>query len=223
MIILRQHVHFSRAQASELWVKGEKVTCGYISEDTRVKDVWEQMLRCTSRKSPTEVYPYIFFCLCVCAGGVQIHICDGLHLHPDELWDVGLWYIWLVRPVWFVFSPVKPVYFMCFNDWTPCFYIIVSGDLYFEKAVNGFLSDLFAKWKVCVAFVHLWCNLGCVIFYTDADKATSHFWIYIISWKTRFLFLWNCKKKFNTGIDMSYKYYKICLCLSDYLSIWSMF
>lgn len=25
-----------RAQASELWVKGEKVTCGYISEDTRV-------------------------------------------------------------------------------------------------------------------------------------------------------------------------------------------
>lgn len=26
-----------RAQASELWVKGEKVTCGYISEDTRVR------------------------------------------------------------------------------------------------------------------------------------------------------------------------------------------
>lgn len=24
----------------------------------------------------------------------------------------------------------------------------VTGDLYFEKAVNGFLSDLFAKWKV---------------------------------------------------------------------------
>lgn len=23
-----------------------------------------------------------------------------------------------------------------------------AGDLYFEKAVNGFLSDLFAKWKV---------------------------------------------------------------------------
>lgn len=30
---------FSRAQASELWVKGEKVTCGYISEDTRVRAV----------------------------------------------------------------------------------------------------------------------------------------------------------------------------------------
>lgn len=26
-----------RAQASELWLKGEKVTCGYISEDTRVR------------------------------------------------------------------------------------------------------------------------------------------------------------------------------------------
>lgn len=31
-----QHLCYSRAQASELWVKGEKVTCGYISEDTRV-------------------------------------------------------------------------------------------------------------------------------------------------------------------------------------------
>ena len=24
----------------------------------------------------------------------------------------------------------------------------INGDLYFEKAVNGFLTDLFAKWKV---------------------------------------------------------------------------
>lgn len=24
----------------------------------------------------------------------------------------------------------------------------LHGDLYFEKAVNGFLTDLFAKWKV---------------------------------------------------------------------------
>lgn len=24
----------------------------------------------------------------------------------------------------------------------------IYGDLYFEKAVNGFLADLFAKWKV---------------------------------------------------------------------------
>ena len=27
--------------------------------------------------------------------------------------------------------------------------LVFPGDLYFEKAVNGFLSDLFAKWKVC--------------------------------------------------------------------------
>lgn len=24
----------------------------------------------------------------------------------------------------------------------------IHGDLYFEKAVNGFLKDLFSKWKV---------------------------------------------------------------------------
>uniref|UniRef100_A0A3Q1GQ47 GATOR complex protein DEPDC5-like n=1 Tax=Acanthochromis polyacanthus TaxID=80966 RepID=A0A3Q1GQ47_9TELE len=36
-----QKVEFAgiRAQASELWVKGEKVTCGYISEDTRVSSL----------------------------------------------------------------------------------------------------------------------------------------------------------------------------------------
>lgn len=28
----------------------------------------------------------------------------------------------------------------------------IHGDLYFEKAVNGFLADLFAKWKVCNYF-----------------------------------------------------------------------
>lgn len=27
----------------------------------------------------------------------------------------------------------------------------INGDLYFEKAVNGFLCDLIAKWKVCAA------------------------------------------------------------------------
>ncbi|KAA8587561.1 hypothetical protein FQN60_016423 [Etheostoma spectabile] len=64
-----QKVEFAgiRAQASELWVKGEKVTCGYISEDTRMS---------------------------------------------CEMWDFDIY-----------------------------------GDLYFEKAVNCFLSDLFAKWK----------------------------------------------------------------------------
>jgi len=24
----------------------------------------------------------------------------------------------------------------------------INGDLYFEKAVNGFLTDLYAKWRV---------------------------------------------------------------------------
>uniref|UniRef100_A0A673B5W4 DEP domain containing 5, GATOR1 subcomplex subunit n=1 Tax=Sphaeramia orbicularis TaxID=375764 RepID=A0A673B5W4_9TELE len=71
-----------RAQASELWVKGEKVTCGYISEDTRV------VFRSTS------AMVYIF---------IQMSC---------EMWDFDIY-----------------------------------GDLYFEKAVNGFLSDLFTKWK----------------------------------------------------------------------------
>lgn len=30
-----------------------------------------------------------------------------------------------------------------------CECCVLLGDLYFEKAVNGFMSDLFAKWKVC--------------------------------------------------------------------------
>ncbi|XP_068604569.1 GATOR1 complex protein DEPDC5 [Brachionichthys hirsutus] len=79
-----QKVEFAgiRAQASELWVKGEKVTCGYISEDTRV------VFRSTS------AMVYIF---------IQMSF---------EMWDFDIY-----------------------------------GDLYFEKAVNGFLSDLFAKWK----------------------------------------------------------------------------
>ncbi|XP_039627619.1 GATOR complex protein DEPDC5 isoform X3 [Polypterus senegalus] len=79
-----QKVEFAgiRAQASELWVRGEKVTCGYISEDTRV------VFRSTS------AMVYIF---------IQMSC---------EMWDFDIY-----------------------------------GDLYFEKAVNGFLSDLFAKWK----------------------------------------------------------------------------
>ncbi|XP_069789694.1 GATOR1 complex protein DEPDC5 isoform X4 [Narcine bancroftii] len=81
---ITQKVEFAgiRAQASELWVKGEKVTCGYISEDTRV------VFRSTS------AMVYIF---------IQMSC---------EMWDFDIY-----------------------------------GDLYFEKAVNGFLADLFAKWK----------------------------------------------------------------------------
>ncbi|KAM9844724.1 LOW QUALITY PROTEIN: GATOR1 complex protein DEPDC5 [Aulostomus maculatus] len=79
-----QKVEFAgiRAQTSELWVKGEKVTCGYISEDSRV------VFRSTS------AMVYIF---------IQMSC---------EMWDFDIY-----------------------------------GDLYFEKAVNGFLSDLFTKWK----------------------------------------------------------------------------
>ncbi|XP_060048727.1 GATOR1 complex protein DEPDC5 isoform X2 [Erinaceus europaeus] len=79
-----QKVEFAgiRAQAGELWVKNEKVMCGYISEDTRV------VFRSTS------AMVYIF---------IQMSC---------EMWDFDIY-----------------------------------GDLYFEKAVNGFLADLFTKWK----------------------------------------------------------------------------
>ncbi|WAR01740.1 IML1-like protein [Mya arenaria] len=60
-----------RAQVNELWCRGERVTCGVISEDTRV---FIQM--------------------------------------SSEMWEFD-----------------------------------INGDLYFEKAVNGFLCDLYAKWK----------------------------------------------------------------------------
>uniref|UniRef100_A0A8D2KY47 DEP domain-containing protein 5 n=1 Tax=Varanus komodoensis TaxID=61221 RepID=A0A8D2KY47_VARKO len=81
---ITQKVEFAgiRAQAGELWVKSEKVTCGYISEDTRV------VFRSTS------AMVYIF---------IQMSC---------EMWDFDIY-----------------------------------GDLYFEKAVNGFLADLFTKWK----------------------------------------------------------------------------
>uniref|UniRef100_A0A2K6KYI5 GATOR1 complex protein DEPDC5 n=1 Tax=Rhinopithecus bieti TaxID=61621 RepID=A0A2K6KYI5_RHIBE len=81
---ITQKVEFAgiRAQAGELWVKNEKVMCGYISEDTRV------VFRSTS------AMVYIF---------IQMSC---------EMWDFDIY-----------------------------------GDLYFEKAVNGFLADLFTKWK----------------------------------------------------------------------------
>ncbi|KAM4708788.1 GATOR1 complex protein DEPDC5 isoform 2-T3 [Discoglossus pictus] len=81
---ITQKVEFAgiRAQAGELWVKSEKVTCGYISEDTRV------VFRSTS------AMVYIF---------IQMSC---------EMWDFDIY-----------------------------------GDLYFEKAVSGFLADLFNKWK----------------------------------------------------------------------------
>ncbi|XP_058137701.1 GATOR1 complex protein DEPDC5 isoform X10 [Dasypus novemcinctus] len=80
--ICESHPPTKRAQAGELWVKNEKVMCGYISEDTRV------VFRSTS------AMVYIF---------IQMSC---------EMWDFDIY-----------------------------------GDLYFEKAVNGFLADLFTKWK----------------------------------------------------------------------------
>ncbi|XP_069135041.1 LOW QUALITY PROTEIN: GATOR complex protein Iml1-like [Argopecten irradians] len=83
-----------RAQVNELWAKGDRVTCGMITDDTRI------------------VY--------------EIFI---------QMWD------------WFD----------------------INGDLYFEKAVNGFLMDLFAKWKTqnCLHDVTI------VLFSRTFYKATS--------------------------------------------------
>lgn len=60
----------SRAQAGELWVKSEKVTCGYISEDTRVRfqGVGERKcFLCVS--SPPRLHPkflVILSCILTC-------------------------------------------------------------------------------------------------------------------------------------------------------------
>ncbi|KAJ8312500.1 hypothetical protein KUTeg_009873 [Tegillarca granosa] len=70
-----------RAQVNELRSKGDRVTCGVITEDTNIVF-----------RSSTAV--------------VQIFI-----QMSSEMWDFD-----------------------------------INGDLYFEKAVNGFLMDLFAKW-----------------------------------------------------------------------------
>lgn len=108
------------------------------------------------QKSPTELYPYIFFvCVCLVTQVVFRSTSAMVYIFIQmscEMWDFD---IYGQSDLSDLYLPVKEVFFMCFNDWTSCFYIIVSGDLYFEKAVNGFLSDLFAKWKVCVVFVHL--------------------------------------------------------------------
>lgn len=83
-VYLNKKIEFSemRAQVNELWCKGEKVTCGVISENTKIV-----------YRSSTAV--------------VQIFI-----QMSSEMWDFD-----------------------------------INGDLYFEKAVNGFLTDLYAKWK----------------------------------------------------------------------------
>ncbi|XP_021373105.1 DEP domain-containing protein 5-like isoform X1 [Mizuhopecten yessoensis] len=93
-----------RAQVFELWAKGDRVTCGMITDDTRIVF-----------RSSTAV--------------VQIFI-----QMSSEMWDFD-----------------------------------INGDLYFEKAVNGFLTDLFAKWKTqnCLHDVTI------VLFSRTFYKATS--------------------------------------------------
>ena len=39
----------------------------------------------------------------------------------------------------------------------------IHGDLYFEKAVNGFLADLFQKWKVSCLYsfiIYIYMRIG---------------------------------------------------------------
>lgn len=71
-----------RCQVYEMWSQGDRVSCGVISEDTKV----------VFRSSTSMVYLFIQM--------------------SSEMWDFD-----------------------------------IHGDLYFEKAVNGFLTDLFMKWK----------------------------------------------------------------------------
>ncbi|KAK6967840.1 DEP domain-containing protein 5 [Biomphalaria glabrata] len=83
-VYLKKQIDFveKRVHINELWARGDNVTCGVITEDTRFVF-----------RSPTAV--------------VQIFI-----QMSTEMWDFDL-----------------------------------HGDLYLEKAVNGFLTDLFDKWK----------------------------------------------------------------------------
>lgn len=81
--ITKKLSHFGvRAQVMEIWTKGEKVSCGVISNDTRV----------IFRSSSTKMYLFIQM--------------------SKEMWDFDF-----------------------------------NGDLYIEKAINGFFYELFTKWK----------------------------------------------------------------------------
>ncbi|CAH1800397.1 unnamed protein product [Owenia fusiformis] len=83
-VYLTKKLEFAQmsAKVGEMWAKGEKVTCGVVTDDTRL-----------AYRSLTAVYNLF----------IQMSL---------EMWD---------------FDPY--------------------GDLYFEKAVNGFLKDMFAKWQ----------------------------------------------------------------------------
>lgn len=82
-VYAKQAVNFCtmRCQVLEMWHQGDKMACGYISEDTKI----------VFRSASSMVYLFLQM--------------------SSEMWDFD-----------------------------------INGDLYFEKAVNGFLSDLFEKW-----------------------------------------------------------------------------
>lgn len=71
-----------RCQVYEMWSQGERVSCGVITDDTKI----------IFRSSTSMVYLFIQM--------------------SSEMWDFD-----------------------------------IHGDLYFEKSVNGFLTELFHKWK----------------------------------------------------------------------------
>ncbi|XP_036220149.1 GATOR complex protein Iml1 isoform X2 [Bactrocera oleae] len=71
-----------RCQVYEMWAQGERVSCGVITEETKI----------VFRSSTSMVYLFLQM--------------------SSEMWDFD-----------------------------------IHGDLYFEKAVNGFLTELFHKWK----------------------------------------------------------------------------
>lgn len=65
----------------------------------------------------------------------------------------------------------------------------IHGDLYFEKAVNGFLADLFQKWKVRsihnLYFYLIWYSSVIIFYYTCILKHTSDLcYEHFFSWKS---------------------------------------
>ncbi|KAB7503203.1 DEP domain-containing protein 5 [Armadillidium nasatum] len=85
VVYLKKTIEFCnksiRCQTYEMWVLGEKVACGVVTEDTKI----------VFRSSTCQAYLFIQM--------------------SSEMWEFDMY-----------------------------------GDLYFEKAVNGFLADLFTKW-----------------------------------------------------------------------------
>lgn len=57
----------------------------------------------------------------------------------------------------------------------------IHGDLYFEKAVNGFLADLFAKWKVFFLIAIIVKNLGTLHIGFSCISPNIRFFIFIVT------------------------------------------